>query len=187
MVVMCWCVMPEVLYVQSFPIKGILKLFLPATGSLDRLLFTKAAPTWSSTKEHLDNQLFWQTCPLTNPLPQITKLVVISYEAGNDTTQYRRFSVYLTCSHQQQYVPTMNCLMVQLLVDNQGIWELERLLSHLYHPKSHVFFKSRLILPVLGSRKSLYFHNIHIKINHILYKSYIYYNTNWIYIPITTL
>ena len=45
MVVMCWCVMPEVLYVQSFPIKGILKLFLPATGSLDRLLFTKAAPT----------------------------------------------------------------------------------------------------------------------------------------------
>ena len=27
MVVMCWCVMPEVLYVQSLPIERILELF----------------------------------------------------------------------------------------------------------------------------------------------------------------
>ena len=44
MVVMCWPVMSEVLYVHPF-LKGTLKLFLPATGSLYRFLFTKAAPT----------------------------------------------------------------------------------------------------------------------------------------------
>ena len=44
MVVMCWCVMPEVLYVQSLPIKGILELFLPAPAPWAGSCSLKAAP-----------------------------------------------------------------------------------------------------------------------------------------------
>ena len=41
MVVMCWCVMPEVLYVQSLPSRGRdLGALLAGSGSLARILFT---------------------------------------------------------------------------------------------------------------------------------------------------